>query len=177
LTRRPFLAVLPITALALSGCALLGTTSDAPTPAGPAAVPSPARTVASGLGDSVKDAGDLPDPCTLLSDAEVTALTGRDITQIDRDGARPGDTARYCQWQQDGGQLAVFLSRSSTAEFNFKITDATPVYGLGEEAFQLAGHLYVLYGTVAVDVYDRGGSDADNLAAAKTIVNVLLPKI
>lgn len=31
--------------------------------------------------------GAIPDPCTLLSDAEVTELTGRDITQIDRDGA------------------------------------------------------------------------------------------
>ena len=29
------------------------------------------------------EGGNIPDPCTLLSDAEVTTLTGRDITQID----------------------------------------------------------------------------------------------
>ena len=46
-----------------------------------------------------------------------------------------------------------------------------------EHAFSLAGHLYVLYGTVQIDVYSRGGSDAENLAEAKKIAEVLIPRI
>lgn len=179
MNRRPFRAVPALVAavLALSGCALLGSTPDDSAAVGRGPAPAPTPTGVSGLGDSVKDSGDIPDPCTLLSDAEVVALTGRDITQIDEDGESPGDTARFCQWQQDDGQLAVFLARSSAADFDTTIAGATPVDGIGEDAFELAGHLYVRYGTVSVDVYSRGGGDAENLATAKKIVNVLLPKI
>jgi hypothetical protein len=168
--------------LAVAGCGL-GTTAatDSDRAAAPAATGAAAGTTsptaASGLGDSVKDAGDIPNPCTLLSRAEVTSLTGRDITQIDEDGGNPGDATRYCQWQQDSGQLAVFLSRTTEDEFTIKIDGATPVDGVGEDAFELAGHLYVLYGTVAVDVYSRGDSDAENLAKAKDVVRAVLPKI
>ena len=35
----------------------------------------------------------------------------------------------------------------------------------------------VLYGAVHVDVYARGGSDAENLVDAKEVVAVLLPRI
>jgi hypothetical protein len=169
---------------AIGGCGLAGTASatgsghaaGAPSPTVTAAATS-TPTAASGLGDSVKDAGDIPDPCTMLSRAEVTTLTGRDITQIDEDGGNSGDASRYCQWQQDNGQLAIFLSRTTEDDFGIKIADATPVDGVGEDAFELAGHLYVLYGTVAVDVYSRGDSDAENLAKAKQIAKTLLPKI
>jgi uncharacterized protein DUF3558 len=188
LSRHPFLVAFAIASLALTGpslagCGALGAASDDtaagahPAPATSAATAAPAPTSASGLGDSVKDAGDIPDPCTLLSDAEVTGLTGRAITQLDRDDADPGETTRFCQWQQDGGQLAVFLARSSAAEFQLKIADATPVDGVGEDAFQLAGHLYVLYGTVSIDVYSHGDSDAENLAKSQKVVNALIPKI
>jgi hypothetical protein len=183
LTPRPFSAVLiaAVAAAALTGCGLLGSTSDSttsaaqPTPATEA--PAPTGSASSGLGDSVKDAGVIPDPCTLLSESEVKELTGRDITQIDEDGVEPGETARFCQWQQAGGQLAVFLSRTTPADYELTIEEATPVDGLGEKAFDLAGHLYVLYGTVQVDVYSRGDSDEENLAKARKVVNVLLPKI
>ncbi|GAB7040196.1 MULTISPECIES: hypothetical protein [Catenuloplanes] len=130
----------------------------------------------SGLG-SVKDAGAIPDPCTLLSEAEVTALTGRDITQIDEDGVPAGDTTRYCQWQQNSGQLAIFLSRTTAADFQLAIDGAEPVDGVGEDAFWLSGHLFVLYGTVQIDVYSRGGSDGANLADAKTIATTVMPRI
>jgi hypothetical protein len=183
--RFPVAHVLLIAAslFAVAGCGLTGTASatDADRAAGtasPAAVAgSPSPTAASGLGDSVRDAGDIPDPCTMLSRAEVVDLTGRQITQIDEDGGNPGDASRYCQWQQDGGQLAIFLSRTTADEFGIKIEGATPVDGVGENAFELAGHLYVLYGTVSVDVYSRGDSDAENQAKATRIAKVLLPKI
>nr|BFE68970.1 hypothetical protein GCM10020092_022710 [Actinoplanes digitatis] len=86
----------------------------------------------------MKDSGAIPDPCTLLSRTEVTRLTGRDISQIDEDGLPDGDENRYCQWQQPGGQLAVFLGRTTADDFKIKIADATPVDGVGEDAFALA---------------------------------------
>jgi hypothetical protein len=181
LTPRPFSAVLiaAVAVASMTGCGLLGSTSDSTTSA---AQPTPATAAptgssSSGLGDSVKDAGVIPDPCTLLSESEVKKLTGREITQKDEDGAEPGEAARFCQWQQAGGQLAVFLSRTTPADYDLVIEEATPVDGLGEKAFTLAGHLYVLYGTVQVDVYSRGDSDAQNLSKARDVVNVLLPKI
>ena len=91
----------------------------------------------------MKDGEDLPDPCTLLSEAEVRPLTGRTITQIDRDDAE-GEATRFCQWQQE---------------------------------FELAGHLYVLYGTVQVDVYSRGDSDAENLGKATKVATTVMPRI
>ncbi|MEU8609885.1 DUF3558 family protein [Actinoplanes sp. NPDC048791] len=166
---RPFAAL--AACLALTGCGVVNQSSTAT----PAAAPAPSA--ASGLGDSVKDAGDIPDPCTLLSKKQVTELTGREITQIDEDGLPPGDSNRFCQWQQSGGQLAVFLGRTTEQDFTVKIADATPVNDIGERAFQLAGHLYVLYGTVSIDVYSRGDSDEENLAEATAVAQVLIPKI
>jgi hypothetical protein len=170
--------------VALAGCGVLGSDSADDPPAAAAtpvattagAQPTPSGSAVSGLG-SVKDSGDLPDPCTLLSEDEVKTLTGRAITQVDKDDAQPGDPARYCQWQQDGGQLAVFLARTTEDEFKVKIADASPVDGVGQDAFQLAGHLYVLYGTVQIDVYSRGGDDAQNLTDATEVAKVLIPRI
>jgi hypothetical protein len=188
---RPIIAVAAVTAalLALTGCGVL-TSADDSTGSGPIstvpASPTPTGTAGdqptadSGLGDAVKDvkdSGDIPDVCTLLTKAQVTALTGRAITQTDPDGGQPGDITRYCQWQLEGGQLAVFLSRTSEEDFKVRTAEAVPVSGIGHDAFQLAGHLYVIYGTVMVDVYARGGSDAENLTVAKKTVDLLLPQV
>ena len=171
--RRPF-AALVAAGLTLTGCGAPDQASTAALPAATSAAPAPSA--ASGLGDSVKDAGDLPDPCTLLSQEQVVELTGRAVSRIDRDGPAGGDN-RYCQWQQSGGQLAVFLARTTEQDFTIKIAEATPVNDVGERAFQLAGHLYVLHGTVSIDVYSRGDSDAENLAEAAAVAQVLIPKI
>jgi hypothetical protein len=172
--RKSLVALTALVAVALtSACSLLE-------PAVAATSPTPAATATaaadSGFG-SVKDSGDIPDPCTLLDRAEVADLTAREVTQIDEDGAEPGEAARYCQWQQSGGQLAVFLSRTSPADFQVTVADAEPVDGVGEDAFAHSGHLYVLYGTVQLDVYSRGASDTRNLADAKQVARALLPRI
>jgi hypothetical protein len=172
--RSPFAAL--AACLVLTGCGVVDQASTASPPTAPSPT-VPAPTAASGLGDSVKDAGDIPDPCTLLSKKQVTELTGREITQIDEDGLPAGDSNRFCQWQQAGGQLAVFLSRTTEQDFTVKIADATPVNDIGERAFQLAGHLYVLYGTVSIDVYSRGDSDDENLAEATAVAQELIGKI
>lgn len=122
--------------------------------------------------------GDLPDPCALLSRREVVHLTGRHITQIDQDGAEPGESTRYCQWQQEGGQLALFLTRTTKSGFTSQIgPDAEPVDGVGDDAFLLAGHLYVRHGRVQVDVYSYGADDAQNLADEKAVAAVVMSKI
>ncbi|MEV4702379.1 DUF3558 family protein [Actinoplanes sp. NPDC049316] len=169
--------VAAVCVVSATGCGAVTGADAAPAPTATRPAPSPTPSSASGLGDSVKDSGDIPDPCTLLSDAEVESLTGRGITRTDEDGAKPGDTTRFCQWQQPGGQLAVFLSRTTESDFTVTIDGATPVDGVGEDAFALAGHLYVLYGTVSIDVYARGDSDDENLAEAKKIAKVLMTRI
>jgi hypothetical protein len=184
---RPILVAMAVSGvLALSGCGLLtpaedsaseGRTAGSPVLATPSPQPTLSPSETGAAGTSVKDAGDIPDVCALLSDAEIESLTGRSITQIDKDGGQPGDISRYCQWQLSAGQLAVFLSRTTAEEFARKNTDADPVPGVGQDAYLLAGHLMVLYGTVHVDVYARGGSDAENLADAKEVVAVLLPRV
>lgn len=133
----------------------------------------PAR---SGLG-SVRDRGDIPDPCEMFSRDEVVRLTGRGITELDRDGAKDGDTVRYCQWQQDGGQLAIFLARTTASEFETKVAGVPVVDGVGQDAYQLAGHLYVLDGTVQIDVYSRGNGDDRDLADEKAIAKLLIERI
>ena len=181
--RRPLVALVTAASacFVLTGCGVLeqATPSNAaPTPtAEPTSKPSARPTSDSGLGDSVKDSGAIPDPCTLLSGKQVTDLTGREITQIDEDGEPAGSDNRFCQWQQSGGQVALFLNRTTAADFQVKIAEAKPVDGVGEDAFQLAGHLYVLYGTVSIDVYSRGDSDEENLAEAKAIAKKVIPQI
>jgi hypothetical protein len=56
-------------------------------------------------------------------------------------------------------------------------TEATAVDGVGEDAFTLAGHLYVRDGAVSIDVYSRGDSDTENLSKAKRIAWALIPKL
>ena len=176
--RRPLSALVAATAalIALGGCAAeVSKDASDPLPT-PSQVPSPTSSANTGLG-SVKDTGDIPDPCTLLTDGDVVDLTGREVSQLDKDGQQDGESTRYCQWQQPSGQLAVFLSRTSEADFHIVIADAQPVDGVGEDAFSLSGHLYVLYGTVQIDVYSRGDSDEQNLDVEKKITKVLIPKI
>ena len=169
-------AVVAVTVVALSGCGSDNDTAAqaAPGPTSPAASAPAAST--SGLG-SVKNAGVIPDPCKLLASTDVVALTGRAVSRTDPDGLQSGEATRYCQWQQTGGQLDVFLNRTSAADFDATVAGAAPVAGVGEKAFSLSGHLYVLYGTVCVDVYARGGSDPENLEIEKKIATVLIPKI
>jgi len=179
--RRPLSALVAATAtaalIALSGCA--DDTSEQaaadPLPT-PAQVPSATSSANTGLG-SVKDAGDIPDPCPLLTDGDVIDLTGREVSRMDKDDAQAGESTRYCQWQQPSGQLDVFLSRTTEADFQTAIVGAQPVDGVGEDAFSLSGHLYVLYGTVQIDVYSRGDSDEKNLDTEKKIAKVLIAKI
>ena len=104
-------------------------------------------------------------------------LTGRDITQIDRDGADATASTRYCQWQQSSGQLAVFISRSSSNDFTFTKADSPSIAGIGDDAYWRDGHLFVLVGRTQLDVYARGADEQQNQAEAEKVAGALIPKM
>jgi hypothetical protein len=174
------LAAATFAVVALGGCGLLDADARRPV-AADAAGPDPSGSAVSGLGNADKTAekaDHLPDPCALLSRSEVAGLTGRAITEVDGDDAKPDDTDRYCQWQQDGGQLALFLSRTTVDGFEAAVSQAQPVDGVeGYDAFDLAGHLYVRDDDVQVDVYSHGGTDDQNLAEEITVMKAVLPRL
>jgi hypothetical protein len=169
-----------LTVALTGGCGAIGSAAadGMPLPKGATAGPSPTSDATTGSAKgSVKDGGDLPDPCTLLTRADVEDLTGREVTQIDEDGGAGGDVTRHCQWQQSGGQLAVFLTRTTPEDFDVTIAEAEWVDGVGQDAHAHSGHLYVLHGTVQIDVYSRGASEQRNLEDAKKVAKTLIPLI
>jgi hypothetical protein len=180
------LAAAAVAVVALGGCGLFDASAGRPVAADAAGPqPTPSESGVSGLGaadksaKSAKKATDgLPDPCSLLSRSEVVDLTGRQITEVDGDDAKPDDTSRYCQWQQDGGQLALFLSKTTVDGFEAGVSQAQPVDGVeGYDAFDLAGHLYVRDDDVQVDVYSHGGTDDQNLTEEIAVMKAVLPKL
>ncbi len=165
------LGILIVLILALAGCG-----RDASPPAAQS-TPTTEATSSAVAQNPTGEGGNIPDPCTLLSDAEVTQLTGRDITQVDKDGADATASTRYCQWQQSSGQLAVFLSRTTSDDFNVARADSPSIPGIGQDAYSRDGHLYVLVGAINLDVYARGGDDQQSEAEAEKVAAALLPKV
>lgn len=165
------LGILIVLILALAGCAREASP--------PAAQSSSAAEATSSVPaqNPQGEGGNIPDPCTLLSDAEVTELTGRNITQVDRDAEEANASTRYCQWQQSSGQLAVLITRTSVDDFKFAQADSPSIPGIGDDAFWRDGHLYVLVGTSHLDVYSRGADDAQSQAEAERVAGALLPKV
>lgn len=148
----------------LAGCKILGR-SDAK--ATPAASGSP----------GADSAGSLPDICTLLTKDEVADLTGRSVTQMSNEGGNASN-ARYCQWQLTEGQLNVEVSIDTRQGFDVQNQQSTPVDGVGEAAYSLAGHLYVFQAGKIVDVYATPtASDSTNLNVEKATAAKVLPKV
>jgi uncharacterized protein DUF3558 len=165
--KRCLYALAAVLALTSNGCGIASRSE---------AAPSPTRSARAGFG-SVNETADIPDPCTLLTTDEVNALTGRTVTQMDEDNATSDAPTRYCQWQQDGGQLAVFISRTTADAFRQQASDARPIEGVGDEAFCQAGHLYVRQDTVQLDIYSYGASDDENEETAERIAAALIPRL
>jgi hypothetical protein len=158
----------------LSGCQFLekdepaSNANSAPTPA--ASAPASGKSTPSGksTGGAARN-GDLPDVCELLTKAEVTTIAGgKQVTQVDEDGAKPGDATRYCQWQLAGGQLAVFLTKTNAADFKTEHGQQQKVTGVGDDARFADGHLYVLHEGIQIDSYARvSGNEGASLQMAK----------
>lgn len=123
-------------------------------------------------------AADLPNVCGLLSRDEVVATTGKQITQVDLDDAKPGDLTRSCQWQLDGGTLNISLSRTTRESFEAQNQGYTPISGVGDEAYSGSGALATLHGTYDLTVYYRGGADdTADLELQKTVTGRILPRL
>lgn len=158
---------------ALSGCQFLekDEPAAAPTPASSTTAkptPSASKSAGKAAGNNTKS-GDLPDVCKLLSKAEVTTIAGgKQVTQVDEDGQSAGSTTRYCQWQLSGGQLAVFLQKTSSSDFKTEHGQQQKVTGVGDEAHFADGHLYVLHDGIQIDSYARvSGNEGASLQMAK----------
>jgi len=165
------LGILVVLVVALAGC-----NREASSPS--AQAPSAAEgSTSSAVQNPQSESAGIPDPCTLFTDAEVTGLTGRDITQIDNDGGDATSSTRYCQWQQSSGQLAVFISRSNSDDFTFAQAEAPSIAGIGDDAYWKDGHLFVLTGRIQLDVYARGGDEQQNQVEAEKVAGALLPKV
>jgi len=144
----------------VAGCGLFdkpaaGTWSAGPTPsASPGALPAAA--------------------CELLTRAEVGSLTGHQVTSAEEIG--DGGVHR-CLWRGAGGDLAVAYQRCEPAEFAAEARAHAAVPGFGDAAYVLATRFFVLDGTVKIDVYVNGGTDAENLETAKTVALKLVAKL
>jgi hypothetical protein len=168
----------------LSGCQFLekdepaSTSNSAPTPAASAsgsAKPTPSGKASGGPARS----GDLPDVCTLLSKQEVSTIAGgKQVTQVDEDGQPAGSTTRHCQWQLAGGQLAVFLAKTTASEFAQAHGKQQKVTGVGDDARSADGHLYVLHGDIQIDAYARvSGNEGSGLQMAKNAALKVIDKL
>jgi hypothetical protein len=163
-------------ALCLAGC---GHASDG-TPARSGTSASAQSGTSAGTGSAspgTEPAGSLPKVCPLLSTAEVTALTGEQVTVMTDDGGASG-AARYCQWQLSQGQLTVAVTPETREGFDVRNKQAVAVPGLGTAAYLLSGHLFVWENGRDVDVYvSSKSSDEANLEVAKRTAAQFLPRL
>jgi hypothetical protein len=178
-TARRSLALVAIAAagiIALTGCKI-GSGKDAAsdTPTTPPTSGQPNTDASASTAKSAKPASPqggnsaLPDVCALLSRTEVSALAGgKQVVQVDPDGAKPGDSVRHCQWQMSGARLAIFLSPTTASEFTQAHGQTQTVPNIGDAAYMSSGHLYVRHGNIQVDVYATSGSDAAGEKLAKS---------
>ena len=174
--------------IALSGCKIGGKdatgTPAAGTPTAQASASDQPSTGATGKpsgkpsGKPANNTNALPDVCTLLSRAEVSALAGgKQVVQVDEDDAKPTDATRFCQWQLSGARLAVFLSPTTASEFSQAHTNSRSVTGLGDAAYFASGHLYVRQGTIQIDVYASNGSEEASEKMAKSTAAKVLGRL
>jgi hypothetical protein len=165
---------------ALSGCQLIEQDDPAAAPTPASSTTPTGKSTPSGRATGTKagtnsNAG-LPNPCTLLTRAEVTTIAGgKQVTQVDEDGEKDGATTRYCQWQLSGGQLAVFLSKTTASEFKTAHGQQQKVSGVGDEAALADGHLYVRHGGILIDSYARvsGNEGSTNQMAKNAAIKVI----
>ncbi|MEV6930583.1 DUF3558 family protein [Dactylosporangium sp. NPDC051485] len=179
-----------LAALALTGCAkhaagptAAAVASSQPAPAASATVSAPAPTTAPSPSHASAAASPshapaaLPDICRLLTKAEVTGLTGEQVTLMTDDGGS-SPTSRYCQWQLSRGQLTITVSLETRENFDIRDRQATPVAGVGAAAYSLSGHLFIWEDGRNVDVYaSPKSSDAANLAVERRAAAEVLPRL
>ncbi len=111
-TGRPLalLAVLALAGCSAAGAASTGASSDASTGAASGAsseASSDASTPASDQSTSPAAAADLPDPCTLLTAAEITAATGVPFDEGKPDAKLSTPERQICNWMATGSPTVM----------------------------------------------------------------------
>src|SRR4051794_2449123 len=150
--RSTVLAAAVLGALCLAGCGGQSSDGGAPTPSGTPSSAEGSASASAGADSAsagtdsaspgTEPAGSLPKVCPLLSKAEVSALTGEQVTLMTDDGGASG-AARYCQWQLSQGQVTVAVTPETREGFDVRNKQAVAVPGVGATAYFLSGHLYV----------------------------------
>jgi hypothetical protein len=102
--------------------------------------------------------GPVPKSCALLSDAEVGTLTGQSVTNRAEINPPDDPTQSKCLWElTPGGALYLTLWRRTPAEFQLRGQGTTPIPGVGDGAYSDNLHLFVLFGTIELDIIVRSG--------------------
>jgi hypothetical protein len=121
----------------------------------------------------------LPDVCTLLTDAEVSTLTGRKIlTETPAHGA-DALTSKSCEWiKANGGPvLLVTVETVTKDDFDSRAPSYEKVDGIGERAYLNNWILTVLHGRVeiVVSLVDNGTGE-DSPAPQKRIASKVIER-
>jgi hypothetical protein len=123
--------------------------------------------------------GAVPKSCSLLSDVEVGTLTGQSV--VDRvDNTPPTDpTLSSCLWNlTPGGALYLTLWRRTAAEFQLRAQGAAPIPGVGDGAYSDNLHLFVLFGTIELDIIVRSGeSDVQQRDRSVAVARLVGPRL
>ncbi|HEY7223463.1 MAG TPA: DUF3558 family protein [Micromonosporaceae bacterium] len=172
------IAIVAMTALGLAGCAKDSTTNPTTNPtanltAGPSGNPSNSGVPGGG--------GAAPDPCTLLTTDEATAVLGEKA----KDGEPHSSTGtKQCEWDAVSGHSSVAIliwvgGWSSKWQSTHDSSKAAPgfkdVSGLGDAAFSNGIDLHILKGD---DMYQIGvlGPFKDLVAKATTVAQKALAR-
>ncbi|GAA0268426.1 hypothetical protein [Cryptosporangium japonicum] len=156
---------------ALTGCGGITISTD----------PVPDETYTEPVSSGAFDAnGNLPNPCTLLTPADVNEVTRREITRIDRSRSAEGPD-RFCRWELEQGELTLFISPTSADDFEKREPGAEDVDGLSDAAYKTpSGHLFVRELNVYLDVYttaaNGGAASSQNIAIGELVAEKVFSK-
>ena len=128
------------------------------------------------------------DTCSLLTPDQIKAVLN---SPVEPGQAGVAKDSNECTWSDDKGEDRVYIALRPAAEFRTFRSNiekagghATPVTGLGEDAFfvspdESSAALYVLTKThlVLLTVTLPDGTQQTNQAAEKTLATQILPKL
>jgi hypothetical protein len=177
--RTVFAALAGITAVGLAGCGILQpktaqTSAPPPTPAAASQSPSASASPSADAAISV-------DVCTLLTLAEVSALSGIKVAKtVPGTGADPSGEQRSCQWRRsdDRPVLDLTVFKLSRSDFEERQDKYDIVRGVGDLAYRNQWVLSVLLGDTNLDVaLVDNGTGEDSPGPQRKIALKVLPKL
>ncbi|MCL4441425.1 MAG: DUF3558 domain-containing protein [Firmicutes bacterium] len=148
-------------------------------------------------GGAKETARGLVDPCALLTRAEVEAALGEQVKEPEfKDSKNPlgqklcfyapvsEKADRFIQLSvvQNGGMAKNLREQGYNVEQLYRDTkknfaDATPVPGIGDEAFWGTSGLHILKGNVYLNISPGNTSKPENLELAKRLAGIALSRL